>query len=617
VLRDARTFQDRLAQAYSPGRRHTQLLHVANDGETYGHHFKFGDLTLGFALHRSLEAEGFAITNYAAFLEANPPEWEVALKAGPDGLGTAWSCAHGTLRWHEDCGCTTGSQPGWNQRWRRPLRQALDGLRDQAGAVMEEHGRRLFRDPWRAADAYINVLLRRTRSVTDRFLAREGREIRTPAERSSALRLMEMRRNAMLMYTSCGWFFSDLSGIETVQCLRFAARALQLAETFSGVRLESPFLDSLDRARSNLAEWGSGRKVWNRAVRPSMMDPERIAAHYALADLVHECPDRQNLMLAVVHRRHRVEQAAGAPAPHHHVTRFVLNRIQVELPTTLEQARLVTACVRLGARKVVCAVGADSPDEAAYRELADALRREVQTFESTEPGEKRMRRLLATRVGKRAFGVEDLLPDQRLRILQWLAHGLVTQIGEAYFDLYAQNREAIESLQRAGMPAPREFAMTAEYVLAHRLEDLLREHRGDPSKTLAVGRVPPLAQARALIEEVRRLGVTPAPEAISHHLVGLMLAAIDFLGQTWDARVAQELAGFLDALGGWNVAVDLRRAQDRFARVILRDRVRPEPGATRVAVGRARSRKALEALAEKIGFAPEALARMDRGDGKA
>ena len=116
------------------------LVNVATDGETYGHHFKFGDLCLTHALKVEAKAAGFWITNYAQYLDHHPPETEVEIDNGPDGEGSSWSCVHGVGRWSRDCGCHTGGEPGWNQAWRKPLREALNFLRDDAAEKFESVG---------------------------------------------------------------------------------------------------------------------------------------------------------------------------------------------------------------------------------------------------------------------------------------------------------------------------------------------------------------------------------------------------------------------------------------------------------------------------------------------
>jgi alpha-amylase/alpha-mannosidase (GH57 family) len=223
------------------------LVNVATDGETYGHHFKFGDLCLTHALTVEAKSAGFWITNYAQYLDHYPPQTEVEIDNGPDGEGTSWSCVHGVARWARDCGCHTGGEEGWNQLWRKPLREALNFLRDDAAAKFEQAGRELFADPWAARNDYINVIL-----DPDHAPARDPR----------ALDLLEMQRSALLMFTSCGWFFSDLAGIETIQVLRYAARVIDLMNKLGLDPPRKEFLALLAEAQSNQLEKGNGADLF-------------------------------------------------------------------------------------------------------------------------------------------------------------------------------------------------------------------------------------------------------------------------------------------------------------------------------------------------------------------
>ena len=237
------------------------LVNVATDGETYGHHFKFGDLCLAHALEIDAKAAGFWITNYGEYLDRNPPQFTVEIDNGPDGEGTSWSCAHGVSRWSRDCGCHTGGEAGWNQSWREPLRSALNFLRDDAALKFETAAAELLRDPWAARNDYISVLLGERFS---NFLSRHARRVLIEAEAERAFKLLEMQRSALLMFTSCGWFFSDLGGIETVQVLRYAARVVDLQTQLGFEVPRKEFLDLLARARSNDPAKGTGADIFLR-----------------------------------------------------------------------------------------------------------------------------------------------------------------------------------------------------------------------------------------------------------------------------------------------------------------------------------------------------------------
>jgi len=248
-----------LVERFIGAARFGDLVNVATDGETYGHHFKFGDLALTYALRVEAKAAGFWITNYAQYLDHHPPELTIEIDNGPDGEGTSWSCAHGLGRWARDCGCQTGAEPGWNQKWRQPLRAALEFLRDDAASKFEAAAGELLRDPWAARNDYISVILDPQARST--FLTRYSLPA---AEESRVLNLLEMQRSALLMFTSCGWFYSDLAGIETIQVIRYAARVIDLMDQLGLDPPRKRFLEMMSEARSNRPEKGTGADIYLR-----------------------------------------------------------------------------------------------------------------------------------------------------------------------------------------------------------------------------------------------------------------------------------------------------------------------------------------------------------------
>ncbi|HJU91478.1 MAG TPA: DUF3536 domain-containing protein [Pyrinomonadaceae bacterium] len=236
------------------------LVNVATDGETYGHHFKFGDLCLAHALEVEAKQAGFWITNYGEYLDRHPPEIEVEIDNGPQGEGSSWSCVHGVGRWTRDCGCQTGGQPGYKQSWRAPLRVALNFLRDDTAAKFESAGRELLRDPWAARNDYIDVIL--DPRARESFLTRQAVRRLSDLEESRVSKLLEMQRSALLMFTSCGWFFSDLAGIETIQVMRYAARVIDLQNQLGLEPPQKRFLELMAEAKSNNPEKGNGADLF-------------------------------------------------------------------------------------------------------------------------------------------------------------------------------------------------------------------------------------------------------------------------------------------------------------------------------------------------------------------
>ncbi|HET6893225.1 MAG TPA: DUF3536 domain-containing protein [Pyrinomonadaceae bacterium] len=260
VLASSQALVQKLKEAASKGK----LVNVATDGETYGHHFKFGDLGLAHTVEIEAPATGFQITNYGEYLDKHPAEAEVEIDQGPDGEGTSWSCVHGVSRWMGDCGCHTGGEPGWNQSWRGPLRAALNLLNDHAAAQFEDAGSDLFSDPWQARNNYIEVIL--DPLVRENFLRRHRKKDLSPGNERRALAFLEMQHHSLLMFASCGWFFSDISGIETVQVLKYAARVMELMDESRLPSVRHEFLEALAEAKSNRPELGTGADIYRRLV---------------------------------------------------------------------------------------------------------------------------------------------------------------------------------------------------------------------------------------------------------------------------------------------------------------------------------------------------------------
>ena len=264
LLRSSRELVDAFAQS-AHGRG---MINIATDGETYGHHFKFGDLGLAHALTDEAPSRGFQITNYGEFLDSHSPTDEVEINNGPHGEGTSWSCVHGVGRWIRDCGCKTGGEPNWNQAWRTPLRAALDFLRDENVPHFEATRNHLFSFPWVARDESISLILNPVASREEFLFAHAGRWL-SAHEQTQALAYLELQRMLLLMYTSCGWFFNDISGIETIQILRYAGRAIDLMNQLHLPSARERFLEILGEAKSNRPEMGTGADIYRRIVEPS------------------------------------------------------------------------------------------------------------------------------------------------------------------------------------------------------------------------------------------------------------------------------------------------------------------------------------------------------------
>jgi hypothetical protein len=486
------------------------LCHIATDGETYGHHHRYGDMALAWALTQVAKGWNHTrLTNYAAFRAAAPATWEVEI-----GEGTSWSCAHGVARWRDDCGCNSGGKPGWNQRWRRPLRDALDWLRDQAGAALEGVGRGLLRDPWAARDAYIGVVLERTPAARDRFLDAHAAHRLDPAERVRALSLMEMARHAMLMYTSCGWFFDDLSGIETVQCLQYAARVTELLEVIGGAPVEPAFVERLARARSNLAEEGGGDRVWAQRVRPARVDPEQVCAHVAVHTLVEQVPaPRPDVFGYHVDFLDRVERRSGR-------ARMVVGQIRVCSQLTEATASVCFAGLHLGEQHVTGGLR-QTPSAEEWSAIVDDLTRALATADVFAA-----QRRIEHHFPEAPLSLAALLPGTRERVLAGVLRDAIASAERELAHAYDEHVPLIRWLAAHKLPVPEVLHTTAKTTLRRRvLANLradepsfarLREHIAEAEQVRVSLDTPEIALAAsdALHRMIDRVAVPDGPGGV-------------------------------------------------------------------------------------------------------
>jgi hypothetical protein len=286
LLKSGKRLAERLDASLAASTGPAPLLNVATDGETFGHHHRFGEMALAYCF-RHIEEQGMGtITIYGEYLDRHPPTLEVEVREQ-----TSWSCPHGIERWRSNCGCQTGGPSNYQQAWRAPLRAAIDGLRAEVEFCLEGSLPGLLKDPAAGREDYIDVLLDRTPETVQRFLDAHARHRLIPEEETALLRLMEMYRHAMLMATSCGWFFYDISGIETVQVLEHAGRVMQLLREAGAEDPEPAFLATLAQAESNLHEYGNGAEVYDRFVRPAIVDLPCAALHVAVRSLFPSIPE--------------------------------------------------------------------------------------------------------------------------------------------------------------------------------------------------------------------------------------------------------------------------------------------------------------------------------------
>jgi alpha-amylase/alpha-mannosidase (GH57 family) len=541
ALSSADVLQRRLAGGYDRGRGHDELLTVAFDGETLGHHKKGGDEVLAAAVRRMARDGDPRIVNLGQALQLVPAEWEAELAQA-----SSWSCAHGVERWRGDCGCQVGGEPGWTQKWRAPLLAALEWLRDRLAEVFEREAAGLLPDPWGTRDRFVEVVLDPERRDAEGFLRREaGREL-AAGEVVKALRLLEMQRQSLLMFTSCGWFFAELSGIETVQVLKYAARAVQLARDVTGFDLEPALETALARAPSNRAAYGDGRRVYEALVKPSVATLEGLAAHLAIASTVLETPQEGRVFCF----RYRLDgrRAAGSgPA------RLTLGRMRLESLTTREESDVLYCVLHFGAADFRCGI-------APFRGEADHVEIEATLFGKLEHASlHRALREIDRFFPGRDYALRDLFLDERRRVARALLDGTLRRNEEHFLELYEDNLRLMEFLREIDSPIPGPLRVAADVTLTGRLLDVTRRAR---SGELDLGSAE--AQLATLAELSRRFGAHVRLGQVRRDVEVLVLDRLRALAQgKAPAARAAEAAGVLALAERLGLRLDLWEAQNR------------------------------------------------------
>ncbi|HET7103390.1 MAG TPA: DUF3536 domain-containing protein [Terracidiphilus sp.] len=450
LLNSGEAFAARLKSGFGEGSQ-PQLVHVATDGESYGHHHKHGEMALAYALSLLENDPDVQLTNYGDFLAQFPPEYECEIVDN-----TSWSCVHGVERWRSNCGCNGGRQ-GWNQEWRGPLRTALDGLRDAVAPIFEREGAKLFRDAWAARDGYINVILERNAESQERFFSEFQTHPLDEQERLSALRLMEIQRNAQLMYTSCGWFFDDISGIETVQIIAYAGRVLQLSKALLGDEanpLEEALVEALSLARSNDPAAGDGGRIYREKVLPTKLGLEQVAAHYAISSVFSAYADEADLFCYRVRRISYEAHTSGSG-------RLALGRAAVVSAITGWRESFSFAVLHFGDQNITAAVKTYAESESSeFESFAAKAAEQVQRANFPE-----VIRMLDRFYGHVDYSLTSLFTDEQRRIVNLILNSTLWDIEKSLINIYEDHATLLHFLSQAGLPKPPALTLAAGFAI--------------------------------------------------------------------------------------------------------------------------------------------------------
>jgi alpha-amylase/alpha-mannosidase (GH57 family) len=466
-------FANRMLGAFDGNRSDAQLAHVATDGETYGHHHRFGDMALAYCLHH-IEANRLArLTVYGEFLEQHPPTYEVEIIEN-----TSWSCAHGIERWRSNCGCNMGRKD-WSQAWRRPLREAMDWLRDELAVIYEKAMAEYVRDAWRARDEYVDIILDRSDENVARFFAAHARREWSKDDEVRVFRLLEMQRHAMLMYTSCGWFFDEISGIETTQVMAYAARAIQLAEKTAGVDLEPQFIEMLRRASANIAEHPTGADVYRSVVKPMMVDLLRVGAHYAVSSLFEDYADETAIYAYKAKRQAYERSEAGRQ-------KLAIGCAHLRSNVTAAESRIAFAVLHLGDHNLLGGVR-EFADEASFA----VMRRDIkEAFNRSDLAE--IIRLMDKHFETHNYSLWHLFRDEQRRVWDRILKSTVDEVAGSFRRIYSHHYPIMRAMREQRAPLPKALLVTAELTINGDLRRAIENPEFDA------------AQVAGLIEEVDR-----------------------------------------------------------------------------------------------------------------
>lgn len=457
LLHNGEAFAKRLLEGYDSNRNNkTQLLHIATDGETYGHHHRFGDMALAYALD-ILEKENLVqVCNYGQFLELYPPTQQVQIFEN-----SSWSCMHGIERWRSDCGCNSGQHAGWHQIWRAPLRHALDETRDLIEKPFEAKLKNFCPKPWQMRNDYINVILDRSDSSFRDFLKRNAcQDGLNESNEELILKLMEMQRHLLLMYTSCAWFFDEISGIETVQTLQYAYRAIELAEETLGLKLIDRFKDLLLKAPSNNKETKNGAEVFERFVLPARVDFLTLGIHFAISSLFTDYEKEERIYSYYVSILNHEKKELGK-------AKIAYGQAKVRSIITREQKHLLYGALHFGDHNVNAGAKLNF-SQTEYHQLQHDL-----TTAFSRADFVAILHSLTRYFPQPLHSLKDLFKDEQKKIIDQILGENLNEVEENLIQIYEKNYPLASYLSGLSIRLPVVFRHIAEFVQNRGIQNAL------------------------------------------------------------------------------------------------------------------------------------------------
>lgn len=539
LLKDGKEFANHLMGAYNAEDTETQLVHIATDGESYGHHHRHGDMALAYCL-RHIEELGIArITNYSEFLSLFEPEHEIEIHED-----SSWSCAHGVERWRSNCGCNTGGRPGWTQEWRFPLREALDWLRDELIPIYEEEMRLYNDQPWELRNKYIQILLNRDSKNVESFLKENSKVSLSDLGKTRFMRLLEMQRQSLLMFTSCAWFFDEISGIETVQVLQYANRAIQLAEQVSDKALEAKFLEKLSEATSNIPDHEDGANIYRLLTGPSRLTLTKVGMHYAVASLFAEQPHKISVLNYAVDNQYFERMEAG-------LQRLAIGRTTVYSKITLSQKYFSFAVIYLGQHQIIGG-STNKLSRKDFNKMAEEIKAAFNTSNIAD-----VLQIMREYFPSKNFSIWDLFKDERAKVLNKILGSSLKAAENTYQTIYEKNYNLMNVMHSANLQIPNILKQNLDIVINKSLEAFFSSGSLNTNRLLNLARDVkkwniPLNQERiALVAEVRL-----------HELIS------EYYMNTTQLELLRKVNEILMCLNGLHVDLNLNEIQNLVLRMV-------------------------------------------------
>ena len=531
LLKDGGNFARRLMSLFYGKREHPQIVHLATDGETFGHHHRHADMALSYALHYIESKDLARITNYGEYLEKHPPAHDVEIVEN-----SSWSCVHGVERWRDNCGCHSGMHPKWNQSWRKPLREALDMLRDRLVSIYDEEASKYLRDPRDARNDYIDVLLNRSEENAEAFIIKYAARELSGTDKINVLKLLETQRNAMLMYTSCGWFFDEVSGIETIQIMQYASKAIQYAEESNGTSLEADFLGQLEKIPSNV--YKNALEPCEMYVKTSKSDLLRVGAHYSISSLFERYPEETQIYCYTAKSDIYDRMEAGKQS-------LAIGKAVIKSNITREEKTISFAVLHLGDHNINAGVKEFCGDK-EFSLMQDEMK---DAFEKGDTHEAV--RLMDKHFEDNIFSLWHLFRDEQRKVLDMIFELTYEGVDASYRHIYDDNYAIMGFYHNLQRRIPRSFRLAARYLLNNDLKKVFEETDLDIEKL------------KRLIDDVQKWSIKVDTTTLGYIASRWIMGAMEELNEEpEDIVLIEKINDALEAATPLALPLDLWKAQN-------------------------------------------------------